>query len=80
MELQASIHFENQRAMVGRELVALVDGSEGEWAIGRTQGDAPEVDPVLRIADPQGTWSTGSMPRVRITAADGYDLVAESVR
>jgi len=80
MELQASIHFENQRAMVGRELVALVDGSEGEWAIGRTQGDAPEVDPVLRIADPQGTWSTGSMPRVRITAADGYDLVAEPVR
>lgn len=80
MELQAAIHFENQRAMVGREVVALVDGNEGEWALARTVADAPEVDPVLRIADPRHTWSTGSMPRVRITAADGYDLVAEVVR
>lgn len=80
MELQAEIHFEHQRAMVGKETVVLVDGNEGEWALARTPGDAPEVDPVVRVADPKATWSTGSMPRVRITAADGYDLVAESVR
>jgi len=80
MELQAGIAFARQQERVGQVTTALVDGSEGEWAVARTPGDAPEVDPILRIADPQGTWSTGSMPRVRITAADGYDLVGEVVR
>ncbi len=80
MELQAGIAFAKQQELVGKLTTVLVDGSEGEWAVARTPGDAPEVDPILRIADPAGTWSTGSMPRVRITAADGYDLVGEVVR
>lgn len=80
MELQARIHFERQRARVGSIETVLVDGSEGEWALARTASDAPEVDPVVRVADPEGTWSTGSTPRVRVTAAEGYDLVAEVVR
>lgn len=80
MELQAGIHFEHQRARVGSVETVLVDGNEGEWAIARTAVDAPEVDPIVRVADPHGTWTTGAMPRVRITAADGYDLVAEVVR
>jgi len=80
MELQAGIAFAKQQEQVGRVTTVLVDGSEGEWAVGRTMGDAPEVDPIVRVADPRGTWTTGSMPRVRITAADGYDLVAEVVR
>lgn len=80
MELQAGIAFAKQQEQVGRVTTVLVDGSEGEWALGRTPGDAPEVDPIIRIADPRHTWSTGSMPRVRITAADGYDLVGEVVR
>lgn len=80
MELQAGIAFAKQQEQVGRVMTVLVDGNEGEWALARTPGDAPEVDPILRIADPRGTWTTGSMPRVRITAADGYDLVGEVVR
>lgn len=80
MELQAGIAFAKQQEQVGRVTTVLVDGSEGEWAVGRTPGDAPEVDPIVRLADPRHTWSTGSMPRVRITAADGYDLVGEVVR
>jgi ribosomal protein S12 methylthiotransferase len=80
MELQARIAFAAQQKRVGSETTVLVDSHEGEWAVARTEADAPEVDPVVRIADPRGTWTTGSMPRVRITAADGYDLIAKVVR
>lgn len=80
MSLQAEIAFFAQRARIGAIVPALVDGAEGDFALARTAADAPEVDPVVRIADPRGTWTTGSMPRVRITAADGYDLLAEVVR
>ncbi len=80
MRLQAEIAFAEQRKKVGSVATVLVDGAEDEWAVARLPADAPEVDPVLRFADPRGTWSTGSMPRVRITAADGYDLVGEVIR
>ncbi len=79
MELQAGIHAQQQRARVGQELTVLVDESEGDWALARSQADAPEVDALVRIADPGHTWSTGSMLTVRVTAADGYDLIAEAV-
>ena len=37
----------------------------------------PEVDGVVRIHDPAHNLSTGAMPEVLVTAADGYDLEAE---
>jgi ribosomal protein S12 methylthiotransferase len=80
MRLQAEIAFAAQQVRIGTLTRVLVDGAEGDFALARTPADAPEVDPIVRIADPRGTWTTGSMPRVRITAADGYDLLAEVVR
>ena len=79
MELQAEIHAGLQRARVGSEMQVLVDDSDGEWALARSTADAPEVDGLVRIHDPSHTLSTGAMPRVRVTAADGYDLIAETV-
>jgi len=77
MELQARLHAEFQQGLVGRELTVLVDDSDGDWALARTWADAPEVDGLVRIHDPAHNFSTGAMPRVRVTAADGYDLTAE---
>jgi len=77
MQLQAQIHADFQQTLVGRRLQVLVDESAGEWAIARTWADAPEVDGVVRIHDPAHNLSTGAMPEVLVTAADGYDLEAE---
>jgi len=79
MELQAGIHAELQQARVGTEMEVLVDESDGGWALARSAADAPEVDGLVRVHDPSHTLSTGAMPRVRVTGADGYDLVAEPV-
>ena len=48
--------------------------------LARTVADAPEVDGLVRVHDPEHTLSTGAMPEVQITAAEGYDLVAERWR
>lgn len=79
MEVQAKVHADLQAARVGEECTVLIDESHGDWAIGRPASDAPEVDAVVRVADPTQSWSTGSMLRVRITGADGYDLEGEAL-
>lgn len=80
MELQMRLHAKFQEGLVGRKLQVLIDESAGEWAFGRSWADAPEVDGLVKIHDPNHNLSTGSMPEVLVTAADGYDLVAEVVR
>ncbi|RMH05207.1 MAG: 30S ribosomal protein S12 methylthiotransferase RimO [Planctomycetota bacterium] len=80
MELQAGIHAEHQRSLVGSELDCLIDGRAGAAAVGRGPADAPEVDGVVRIPDPERRLAAGDFVRVQVTAAAGYDLEAEAIR
>ncbi|MFT7516938.1 MAG: ribosomal protein S12 methylthiotransferase [Myxococcota bacterium] len=77
MELQAQIHAEYQQSLVGTTTTVLIDDASGDTALGRTWADAPEVDGIVKIYDPQHNLSTGAMVEATITAADGYDLQAE---
>ena len=74
MEVQAKVHADLQKEQVGKELEVLVDEREGIYAIGRTKGDAPEVDAIVRIKDGNGKLLAGSIAKVKITKAEGYDL------
>ena len=50
MRIQQKISAEIQEEKVGREMLVVIDRKEGEWYIGRTEYDSPEVDPkVLRL-------------------------------
>jgi ribosomal protein S12 methylthiotransferase len=79
MEVQSRVHFERQEARIGGEDLVLIDGRQGELAVGRTGADAPEVDGLVQVADPQERLQTGDLVTVRVTAASEYDLVAELV-
>ena len=53
----------------------LIDRQEGEFYVGRSQGDSPEVDgEVLVSAD---ELPVGEFVKVRVTDADEFDLYAE---
>jgi ribosomal protein S12 methylthiotransferase len=58
------------------ELVNDPDQDGGRVAIGRTQGDAPEVDGVVHIRGNLEHLQSGSLVQARITAASDYDLAA----
>jgi ribosomal protein S12 methylthiotransferase len=76
MEKAAAISAARLQEKVGRTLDVLVDGIEDGTAVARTMGDAPEIDGTVRIANSKGLRA-GEFARVRISAADTYDLIAE---
>lgn len=80
MRLQQRISAEIQEEKVGREMRVIVDRREGEFYIGRTEYDSPEVDPeVLIKADSNREIKIGEFYRCRIASADDFDLYADVV-
>ncbi len=81
MEAQQAVAFAWSAQQVGREIDVLVDGPDPEFAqhaLGRGFADAPDIDGQVRIKGKN--LRSGDLVRVKVTAADGYDLVARAVQ
>ncbi|MFG0316038.1 MAG: 30S ribosomal protein S12 methylthiotransferase RimO [Planctomycetota bacterium JB042] len=75
MTLQQRIARERNEALVGYELDVMVDvAGEGGTALGRTEGDAPQIDSAVHLTG-EGL-SPGSIVIGRVTGTAGYDLEA----
>jgi len=80
MLAQQECAFAFSDSQVGRELTVLVDGPDPEFAghyQGRSAADAPEIDCLVRFKSKK--LRPGQFIRVKVTAADGYDLVGRAV-
>lgn len=78
MELQDAISYEKNQAIVGKIVRVLVDRREGEYYIGRTEADSPEVDDEVIISvGKKATPLIGDFCKVRITQAFEHDVMAE---
>jgi ribosomal protein S12 methylthiotransferase len=75
MEHQQAISAARLQQKVGQEMDVLVDAIEEGRAIARSKADAPEIDGVVYIDDPEGL-QVGDLVTVRILDADDYDLYA----
>ncbi len=73
MEVQTAISARGLQQKIGRTLEALVDEVHDDHAVGRTQGDAPDIDGVVVIEGGQGL-SPGDWVEVEVTHADEHDL------
>lgn len=79
MRLQQRIATELSAKKVGKTFRTLIDRREGDYFIGRTEYDSPEVDcEVLIKADPKAL-KIGQFYNARITQAEEFDLYAEIV-
>ena len=78
MELQQEISLDRGNRRIGQELVVMIEGKvSGESAyIGRTYGDAPNVDGYLFVQTGE-LLMTGDFAKVRVTGALEYDLIGE---
>ncbi|WP_051282618.1 30S ribosomal protein S12 methylthiotransferase RimO [Silanimonas lenta] len=75
MELQAEISAGKLERKVGTVQTVLVDAIDGELAIGRTRGDAPEIDGTVQIQDGAARkLKPGQFVEVEIMGADEHDL------
>ena len=80
MEEQRGISHKLNKKKVGKELKVLVDRKEGDYFIGRTEHDSPEVDnEVLIKADKDTYLRVGDFATIKITSAEEYDLFGEPV-
>jgi ribosomal protein S12 methylthiotransferase len=79
MELASTISARRLASRVGQRMRVLVDSVENGTAIARSEGDAPEIDGVVRI-QPAGSLRAGEFADVEITSSDAYDLHARIAR
>ncbi|WP_278581135.1 30S ribosomal protein S12 methylthiotransferase RimO [Prevotella denticola] len=80
MKIQQGISEELEGEKVGRVFKVIIDRTEGEYYIGRTEFCSPEVDPEVLIPIEGKTLQTGRFYDVRITDSDEFDLFGEVVR
>jgi ribosomal protein S12 methylthiotransferase len=75
MELQSDISYSLNQEKVGKTFKVLFDRAEGDFFIGRTEFDSPEVDNEVLVKKDENTYvRIGDFANVEITSADHYDL------
>ena len=74
MDIQRDISLENNYALVGNTEKVLIDRLEGDYSVGRTYRDAPDVDNEVLI---KKKLVTGEFYKIKIIKADEYDLYGE---
>ena len=79
MAIQQGISAELSQAKIGQELKVMIDRKEGEYYIGRTQFDSPEVDPEVLIKAEGKRLLSGRFYQVLITDADDFDLYGKLI-
>ena len=79
MELQSQISWELNQAKVGKVFRCLIDRKEGNYFVGRTEYDSPDVDNEVLIDAKKHYVKIGDFTDVKITEAADYDLYGEPV-
>jgi ribosomal protein S12 methylthiotransferase len=78
MAHQQTISAARQQAKVGREIDVLIDEVDEDGALGRSKGDAPEIDGSVYLNE-EFNVKPGDIVRVRVDHADEYDLWASKI-
>ena len=77
MAIQEEISCEIQEEKVGKVFKVIIDRIDGDYYVGRTEFDSPEVDPEVLISTDSCQMEIGSFYNVRILSAGPYELFAE---
>jgi ribosomal protein S12 methylthiotransferase len=78
MEIQQQISAELNRQKVGKTMKVIIDKKEGEFYVGRTEFDSPEVDGEVLVTSAT-ELKNGDFVNVKITGSEDYDLFGEVV-
>jgi len=79
MEIQSQISWELNQQKIGKEFKVVIDRKEGNYFIGRTEYDSPDVDNEVLIDATKTYLKTGEFANVKIIEAEDFDLYAEVV-
>lgn len=74
MEIQRDISYDHNQKKIGNTYKVLIDRKEGDYFIGRTEYDSPEVDNEVLINAKENYLRIGDFVQVQIDDAEEYDL------
>jgi ribosomal protein S12 methylthiotransferase len=78
MKLQQEISYQLNQQKIGQSFKVLIDKKEGDYFIGRTEFDSPDVDNEVLIKASNDLYlSKGSFANVKITSATDFDLYGD---
>ena len=77
MELQSQISWELNQEKIGKTFKVVIDRKEGEYFVGRTEFDSPDVDNEVLINASTTYLKTGEFTTVKISDASDFDLYGE---
>jgi ribosomal protein S12 methylthiotransferase len=77
MEIQSQISWELNQEKVGKVYKVIIDRKEGDYFIGRTEFDSPDVDNEVMIDAKKSYLKTGDFYQVKITNAADFDLYGD---
>ncbi len=80
MDIQAQISWELNQEKIGQTFRCVIDRKEGEYFIGRTEFDSPDVDNEVLVEASKFYLKTGDFVNLKITDATEFDLYAEPVQ
>lgn len=76
MRIQQRISAEIQDEKVGQQFTVIIDRLEGDYYVGRTEFDSPEVDPEVLVDAGEYELEIGGFYDIIIDSADDFDLYA----
>ena len=79
MEVQQQISWEKNQEKVGKIYKCIFDRKEGDYFVGRTEYDSPDVDNTVLVPAKDVYISIGEFANVKITSAEDYDLIGELI-
>ena len=77
MEIQSQISWELNQEKIGKTFRCLIDRKEGNYFVGRTEYDSPDVDNEVLIDAKKHYVKIGDFVEVKIIDATDYDLYGE---
>jgi len=79
MEIQSQISWELNQQKIGQTFKVIIDRKEGNYFVGRTEFDSPDVDNEVLIDATNTYLKTGEFTKVKIIEAEDFDLYAEVI-
>lgn len=79
LEIQKDISRKRNESMVGKVIKVIIDDIEGEYFVGRSERDAPEVDGEVLIKSDQKMLKIGGFYNIEIYDCNDYDLFGKLI-
>ncbi len=79
MEIQSQISWELNQEKIGKEFKVVVDRKEGNYFVGRTEFDSPDVDNEVLIDASKYYLKTGEYTKIKVIEAEDFDLYGEVI-